>query len=197
MTHRAANPGSGRAPEARSPVRVSQRQIYLRLLHLCAPPLGIPDRRIQGTSEVNRAENRHPKGTSRPGPWSKTGYKCVSKPALLHTYGRKSRLHTLQKADRTSSNRQESTMSRLTRRLLLKSTPVTGAAMTLLPAAPAPAAVAPSPNTAIPRPPASPVGSMVIYVEDFSTGELKLLVGSREIVVRDPALVARFARTIS
>ncbi len=88
-------------------------------------------------------------------------------------------------------------MSRLTRRLLLKSTPVTGAAMTLLPAAPAPAAVAPSPNTAIPRPPASPVGSMVIYVEDFSTGELKLLVGSREIVVRDPALVARFARTIS
>jgi hypothetical protein len=38
---------------------------------------------------------------------------------------------------------------------------------------------------------------MVIYVEDFSTGELKLLVGSREIVVRDPALVARFARTIS
>jgi hypothetical protein len=33
---------------------------------------------------------------------------------------------------------------------------------------------------------------MVIHVNDVATGEMTLLVGAREIVLRDPRLVARF-----
>jgi len=37
-------------------------------------------------------------------------------------------------------------------------------------------------------------GPLVVHVRDVSTGEIGILTGTREVVVRDPALVARLIR---
>ena len=83
-------------------------------------------------------------------------------------------------------------MTKLTRRSFLQHTPVSAATLGLLPAVPALAAVHRSPDAE--TPPLSPrsTGSMVIHVKDVATGEMTLLVGAREVVLRDPRLVARF-----
>ena len=83
-------------------------------------------------------------------------------------------------------------MAQRTRRSFLQDTSVTAAAFSLLPGIPALAAIHHSPQAAAPPSPAPPTGSMVIHVNDVATGEMTLLVGKREIALRDPQLVARF-----
>jgi hypothetical protein len=83
-------------------------------------------------------------------------------------------------------------MTQLTRRSLLRQAPVGAAAFGLLPAMPALAAIGRSP-AAVPRLPAKATGSMMVHIKDLAAGEMTLLVGSREIVVRNPRLVADLA----
>ena len=83
-------------------------------------------------------------------------------------------------------------MSKLTRRSFLQHTPVTAATLSVLPAMPALATPRHTPEAAAPRSSAAGAGSMVIHVNDVATGEMTLLVGAREVSLRDPALVAYF-----
>ena len=87
-------------------------------------------------------------------------------------------------------------MAKLTRRSFLQDTSVTAATVTaaafsVLPGLPAAAAIRHAPEAAVPLPRAPSTGSMLIHVNDIAKGEMTLLVGAREIVVRDPRLVAR------
>jgi hypothetical protein len=81
-------------------------------------------------------------------------------------------------------------MTQLTRRSFLEQTPVGAATLGLLPVMPALAAVRRAPEEAAPRLSAASTGSMVIHVKDIATGEMTLLVGTREFALRDPRLVA-------
>ncbi len=83
-------------------------------------------------------------------------------------------------------------MPKLTRRSFLQQTPVSAAALSLLPAIPALAAVHHSTKAAAPRLSAKSAGSMVVHVNNVATGEMTLLVGTRAIVLRDPRIVACF-----
>ena len=87
-------------------------------------------------------------------------------------------------------------MAKLTRRSFLQQTPVAAATLSVLPAMPALGAIRHSPQVTArqrvaPSSAASP-GSMVIHVNDVATGKMAVLVGSREVVLRDPRLVAYF-----
>lgn len=82
-------------------------------------------------------------------------------------------------------------MTKLTRRSLIQQTPVAAATLSLLPAMPALAGIRRSANAAAPQlSPAASTGSMVVHVNNLATGEMTLLVGTREIVLRDPRIVA-------
>ena len=83
-------------------------------------------------------------------------------------------------------------MKTLTRRSLLQQTPVTAAALSLLPAMPALAAIRHSPKAAAPNLSAASTGSMVVHVNNVATGEMTLLVDTRAVVLRDPRIVACF-----
>ena len=83
-------------------------------------------------------------------------------------------------------------MAKLTRRSFLQQTPVGAATLSVLPAMPALAPIGRSPQAAAPRLSAASSGSMVIHVNDVATGEMSVLVGAREVVLRDPQLVAYF-----
>lgn len=39
-------------------------------------------------------------------------------------------------------------------------------------------------------------GTMVVHVRNFSTGEIGVLYGEKEVVLRDPALVRRLLQTV-
>ena len=88
-------------------------------------------------------------------------------------------------------------MTKLTRRSFLEQTPVTAATLALLPVMPALAAVRRAPEAAAPCFSAASTGSMVIHVKDVTTGEMTLFMGTREVVLRDPRLVARFVEAAS
>jgi hypothetical protein len=88
----------------------------------------------------------------------------------------------------------ESTVTRLTRRSFLKQTSVSAATLGLLPAIPALAAIPHSPEAAAPELSTTFTGPMVVHVSDVTTGEVTLLAGAREIVFRDPQLVARLIK---
>ena len=81
-------------------------------------------------------------------------------------------------------------MPKLTRRSFLQQTPISAATLSLLPAMPAMAAVRRSPKAAARRLSAASTGSMVVHVNNVATGEMTLLVGARQIVLRDPRIVA-------
>ena len=83
-------------------------------------------------------------------------------------------------------------MTNLTRRSFLQRAPVTAATLTVLPAMPALAAIGRQPKAAAPRSSSMGTSSMVIHVNDVGTGAMTLLVGAREVVLRDPRLVAYF-----
>jgi hypothetical protein len=83
-------------------------------------------------------------------------------------------------------------VKKLTRRSFLQRAPVTAATLSALPAMPALAAIRRPPQAPAPGLPAASAGSMVIHVNDVAKGEMTLLVGARQIVLRDPRLVAHF-----
>ena len=83
-------------------------------------------------------------------------------------------------------------MPKLTRRSFLQQTPISAATLSLLPAMPAMAAVRHSQEAAAPQLSAASTGPMVVHVNDVATGEMTLLVGARQIVLRDPQIVASF-----
>ncbi len=83
-------------------------------------------------------------------------------------------------------------MTNLTRRSFLQRTPVTAATLSVLPAMPALAAIRRPSQMPAPRPSAASSGSMVIHVNNVATGEMSVLVGAREVSLRDPRLVAYF-----
>ena len=85
-------------------------------------------------------------------------------------------------------------MTKLTRRSFLKQTSASAATLSLLPAIPALTAISHSPEAAGPELPATLGGPMVVHVSDIAAGELTLLVGAREIVFRDPEIVARLIK---
>jgi hypothetical protein len=82
-------------------------------------------------------------------------------------------------------------VTKLTRRWFLQQTPISAATLSLLPAMPALAAIRHSPEAAAARLSATPTGSMVVHVSNVATGEMTLLVGARQIAIRDPRIVAR------
>lgn len=83
-------------------------------------------------------------------------------------------------------------MTRLTRRSLLNQTPISAAAFSLLPAMPAAAGIPSSSPAAAPKLSAGSAGSMIVHVNNVATGEMTLLVGARQISLRDPRIVAFF-----
>jgi hypothetical protein len=85
-------------------------------------------------------------------------------------------------------------MEDLTRRSFLRQTSVGAATLGLLPAVPALAAVHVSPETAVTQGSAPVTGPIIAHVSDVTRGEIALLVGSREIIFRDPRLVARLLK---
>jgi hypothetical protein len=85
-------------------------------------------------------------------------------------------------------------MTKVTRRLFLKQTSATAAALSLLPAVPALGSIYHSREAIVPELSATLPGPMVVHVSDVATGELTLLVGAEEIVFRDSHLVARLIR---
>ena len=83
-------------------------------------------------------------------------------------------------------------MKKLTRRSFLQQTPVSAAAVSLLPAVPVLATIRHSQEAAAPQLSAKSTGSMVVHVNNVATGEMTLLVGARQIVLHDPRIVACF-----
>ncbi len=83
-------------------------------------------------------------------------------------------------------------MATLTRRSFLTQTSVGAATFGLLPAVPVLAATPDTSDGAARELAAATfTGPMIAHVRDVVTGEVALLVGTREIVFRDPQLVAR------
>jgi hypothetical protein len=85
-------------------------------------------------------------------------------------------------------------MAKLTRRSLIKQTSigVAGAAtISVLAAAPHLAGAAPAHQGAMEQSAPAPSGSLVVHVRNFSTGEIGVMYGEKEVVLRDPALVTR------
>jgi hypothetical protein len=95
-----------------------------------------------------------------------------------------------------SSSEGESSVTNLTRRSLLQNAPVTAATLSVLPAIPALASPAYPLKAAAAQLSAVGTRSMVVHVNDVATGEMTLLVGAREIILRDPELVARFVDAV-
>jgi hypothetical protein len=96
-----------------------------------------------------------------------------------------------------SSKRRKNKMARLSRRTFFKQTTASVATMGLLGAAPiltsdpeGPEAAATELSTST----AELAEPMVAHVRDLATGEVSLMVGSQEIIYRDPELVMRLLR---
>ncbi|MBV8054357.1 MAG: twin-arginine translocation signal domain-containing protein [Deltaproteobacteria bacterium] len=85
-------------------------------------------------------------------------------------------------------------MTKVTRRSFLKQTSVSAATLSLLPAIPALAAISRSPEATLPLLPAASTSPMIAHVNDVGTGKITLLVGAREVVFHDRALVARLIK---
>ena len=80
-------------------------------------------------------------------------------------------------------------MNQSTRRGFLALTGTGVAAAAVAPSALAAGSSGPSRNTTT-----SSSGRMVAYVHDAATGEVAVMVGEREVIVRDRALVAQLAK---
>ena len=80
-------------------------------------------------------------------------------------------------------------MNQSTRRGFLALTGTGVAAVAVAPSALAAGSSGPSPTTD-----AASSGRMVAYVHDAATGEVAVMLGEREVIVRDRALVAQLAK---
>ena len=87
-------------------------------------------------------------------------------------------------------------MAKLTRRTLIKQTSIgvagvaTLGTLTAMPSLAAPAAAS-SEHALAKQSIATHSGPMVVHVRNFSTGEISIMSGEKEVVLRDPALVVR------
>lgn len=87
-------------------------------------------------------------------------------------------------------------MAKLTRRALLKRTSIgvagvaTLGTLTAMPPLAVPAAAS-SEHALAQQSTATHSGPMVVHVRNFSTGEISIMSGEKEVVLRDPALVTR------
>jgi len=86
-------------------------------------------------------------------------------------------------------------MAKLTRRTLIKQTSIGAigvAAVGVLAAAPQLAGAATAAEHAVTEQHAAAhSGTMVVHVRNFSTGEIGVMYGEKEVILRDPALVTR------
>src|ERR1051326_8257611 len=82
-------------------------------------------------------------------------------------------------------------MAKLTRRTLIKRASIGAATIGALAAAPHLAGTAEAAHTATQQPAAAPSGPMVVHVRNFSTGEIGVLYGEKEVVLPEPAFVTR------
>jgi hypothetical protein len=87
-----------------------------------------------------------------------------------------------------------STVAKLTRRAFLRHTPAGAAAIGLLPALPALPTLGHSRKAAASG--GTATGPIVIHVKDPAAGEMTLFAGTRQVVLRDPGLVARFIEAV-
>lgn len=90
-------------------------------------------------------------------------------------------------------------MAKLARRGFLKQTSAGVAALGLLAAVPIAATpeVTDTAETGMSELPAAGLPeALVAHISDLSTGEVSLLVGTQEIIFRDPELVARLLRAV-
>ena len=86
-------------------------------------------------------------------------------------------------------------MTDLNRRLFLKQTSAGAATLALLSSVSALAVISESPQDTIQEAADTTVnGPLIAHVSDAATGEVALLLGSREIIFRDPQLVARLMK---
>ena len=89
-------------------------------------------------------------------------------------------------------------MTDLNRRSFLKQTSLGAATLSLLSSTAAWAVISESPQDITPEVPAAAFsGPIIAHVSEVATGEVALLVGSREIIFRDPQLVARLMKAAS
>jgi len=86
-------------------------------------------------------------------------------------------------------------MAKLTRRTLIKQTSIGAigvATVGVLAAAPHLVSAAPAAHHAVTEQSvAAHSGTMVVHVRNFSTGEIGVMYGEKEVILRDPALVTR------
>jgi hypothetical protein len=86
-------------------------------------------------------------------------------------------------------------MAKLTRRGFFRQTTVSAATFGAMASVPGLSMMLESPeDPATEISPGALVGPLVAHIRDASTGELSLLVGTRELVVRDSDLVARLVK---
>jgi hypothetical protein len=89
-------------------------------------------------------------------------------------------------------------MTDLNRRSFLKQTSIGAATLGLLSSLPALAVISESPQDTTTKVAATALsGPLIAHVSDVATGEVALLLGSREIIFRDPQLVARLMKAAS
>lgn len=88
-------------------------------------------------------------------------------------------------------------MARLTRRGFIKRTSLGAAAVGAFAAAPGLGAITTGTEVAATDLTAADLaGPLVAHVRDIAGGELSVLMGTREVVIRDPALIARLVQVI-
>ena len=88
-------------------------------------------------------------------------------------------------------------MAKLTRRAFLTQTTAGAATIGVLTTVPGIAAISDAPEAPAPETELSTAeltGPVMVHVRDLATGEVSLLSGTREIIYRDAALVARLVR---
>jgi hypothetical protein len=103
----------------------------------------------------------------------------------------------MKQGDLTRSQGKETKVDKLTRRGLIKQTSVGAATIGALMTVPGMAAAHAAPMVrGTGRSSGTLQGPLVAHVRDASTGEIALMVGTREVIVHDPALVRRLIRAV-
>lgn len=90
-------------------------------------------------------------------------------------------------------------MLKLSRRVFFKRTTASVATLGVLAAAPVLVTATEDPEVAatdLSSDAAAPTETLIAHVRDFTTGEVSLMVGTQEIIYRDPDLVLRLLRAV-
>ncbi len=88
-------------------------------------------------------------------------------------------------------------MVKLTRRGFFRQTSISAATLGMLAAVPSLEAIAEAPEVpAAELPTGIFAGPMVAHVSDLATGEVSVMVGTREVIYRDPEFVMRLLKAV-